>query len=197
MRGKPFCDCTVSPQLVFKLNHENITRGIQRTRGALTGASSASLCARIIVEDSLCIARSSFRDVFEICVEGDEGTRYVDALSWSDNLAVCANSLEAAQENLGQWNNVLRSEYGCELKLDSLQAVPARCKALGSQNVHQGGAVWEVLDEVKCLGDWVFGVGNDRTDLSALMNAWTRAFWANGRLWINSRASSAFKFRAV
>ena len=111
-------------------------------------------------------------------------------------MAVCANSLEAAQENLGHWNHVLRSELSCELKFDSLQAVPARTKALGSQRVHDGGVVWEVLDEVKCLGSWVSGVGSDRTDLRALMSAWTRAFWANSRLLTNSRASNASKFRA-
>ena len=168
------------------------THVIQRTRGALTGASSASLAARVIVEDSLAMARSSFVDVFEVRGSGRET---IDAMAWSDNLAVIASSNTAASSNLAAWRHFLRLEFKCDLKPDSLELIPSRCKAMGETREVESGLSWVVRDKTKCLGSWLSGTGEDRSERQALMNAWNAAFWSNVRIFTNSRASIKSRFR--
>ena len=68
---------------------------LEHTRGALTGSSSAGTVARILIEDSLCLARVNFDSPFHI-----NDTSVLDAMAWSDNLVTFRTSLEKAIANM-------------------------------------------------------------------------------------------------
>ena len=166
------------------------THLLEHTRGALTGSSSAGIVARILVEDSLCLARANFVSPF--CINDE----YVlDAMAWSDNLVTISSTLENAIANMQAWRDVLHAVFNVNLKADSLVAVPARTQRQGSRVVSVSGERWTVGDRVKCLGSWVTGTGEDGSDRDLLMSAWTRVFWANVKFLTNRRASVASRMR--
>ena len=142
-----------------------------------------------MVEDSLALARSGFRDVFEIEVGAVGSQRTLDALAWSDNLATVSSCLSSACNNMLCWRHFLRTQFHCDVKPDSLEVIPASTRSQGERMEQVGGVTWVVRDKAKCLGSWLTATGEDRSDRQALMCAWNRAFWANARIFLNRRAS--------
>lgn len=102
------------------------TRPLERTRSALTGNPLASCIARISVEDSLSLARHEFRSSFEL-----QESMFLDAPSWSDNLACIAQTPEAAAANLARWGQYLFTVFHMKLKPSSMIIVPAGPEKLG------------------------------------------------------------------
>ena len=126
-----------------------------------------------------------FRSIFDVGAEG----RKVDALAWSDNLAVLTTDMESAKHNLSCWRFNLNTSCFCDLKSDSLEVIPATYKAITSTVAKDDGVEWQIRHKTKCLGTWLCGTGSDTYDQHALMSAWTRAFWANSKTLLNRKAS--------
>ena len=70
-------------------------RSLERSRSALTGSPSAGSAARVCIEDSFLMALPCFEDSFSI-----SGQNRSHAMSWSDNLMACGNSLAAASKQI-------------------------------------------------------------------------------------------------
>ena len=165
------------------------TRFLQRSRGALTGSSSASAMARIIVEDSLLIARPLFSNRFA-CLG-----HVFESVCWSDNLICTGSSICSAASNMRAWQSVLQEFMNMDLKPDSFVIVPARTRKSGNKEVILNGCRWEVVDGVRCLGSWISGTGEDGTECRFLANCWSRMFWAHARVLTNRLASIQSRIR--
>ena len=98
-----FLRITRCPQIMLRVGFA-CTRALQRTRSALTGNCLAGFHARILIEDSLTLARSAFLDPFRISSEVT-----FDAVARSDNIGVCASSMEAAIHNFQCWEQHLNT----------------------------------------------------------------------------------------
>ena len=81
------------------------------------------------------------------------------------------------------------------LKTDSSILIPARTRKGGDSSCVFGGVRWAVVDGVRCLGAWVSCTGEDKTERSYLMNAWSRMFWATARILTNRLASIKSRMR--
>ena len=176
------------PRILFEVDGRS-TRILQRTRGALTGSSSASAMARIIIEDSLTLARPSFSNSFNLFGQ------VFDAMSWSDNLVCTGMCISSASSNMKAWQSVLCDVMNMDLKPDSFVLVPARTRQAGGSCVVLDGCSWEVVDGCRCLGAWVSGTGKDRSERTFLANCWSRMFWANCRVLTNRVASVSSRLR--
>lgn len=76
-----------------------------------------------------------------------------------------------------------------------LEIIPARSRAQGERVEQVGGLPWFVRDRARCLGSWLTGTGEDRSDRQALTCDWTLAFWGDARIFLNQRASVQSRLR--
>ena len=138
--------------------------------------------ARVVLEDGLVLARPAFQNCFSVF------DQTFDAMCWSDNLVCTGNSNVAAARNMRSWQLVLQDVMNMDLKPSSFTLVLVRTRLSGDFSIVVDGCKWSVVDGVRCLGAWVSGTGEDRTERTFLANAWTRMFWANAKALTNRLA---------
>ena len=171
------------PQLCFKAGLLS-SRLVRRTRSALTGNPLSGTVARIPIEDSLCLARLEFNDVFNL-----DDAYVLDSLSWSDNLSCVASSIHSAINNFQVWEHILLTMFNMHIKNNSRIVIPSRTRAQGESVVSVEGERWRVADRELVLGSWLTSTGEDASERSALRTSWNRMFWKHSKYLLNQKAS--------
>jgi len=92
------------PVITMRVGAEN-TRPLSRSRGVLTGSSSAGNLARVVQEDTLLACRAEWRQK-SFDVGGGYG---LAVMSWSDNLYAFGQNLEGAISILSDWADALQA----------------------------------------------------------------------------------------
>ena len=169
---------------------DTLTNAIERTRSALTGNLLSGSVARIVLEDSLVLARSNFTSGFQL----SEQVRF-DAMCWSDNLFTMADSVDSALHNFHCWESFLSSIFHMSVKDDSRVVIPCRTKKEGDGQLTSFGRTWQVKDAEKVLGCFLTSTGEDTSEREALCVSWNRVFWKHFRSLCNSAAPVSARMR--
>ena len=165
-------------------------RILHRERGSLTGASSAGLINRVVIEDSVWSALPQMHANFQITSELS-----FPFMSWSDNLATIATKLEDAVTDMQTWHFYLVHMMGMTLKPDSFECISSSTKKLTTQAHVFENELWTSSHALKCLGTWITSTGECHTQAKALMASWNSAFWANSKTLTNRKAPITSRIR--
>ena len=160
------------------------------SRGGLTGSSSASTFARLLVEDVALCALPNLSDSF--CISPSCPLPYV---TWSDNLCVTGDSIPHAISNFNVFRHALRFRANLEVKPDSIVVLPSCTKCFAPYSVEHEGEAWRVVDREKVLGSWVSGVGLCSDDAREVRSRLERCFWSNCKVLCNSYAAVASRIK--
>ena len=148
-----------------------------RSRGALTGSSSASTMARIIVEDSFQMARPSFANVFKI----DDNVS-LPVMTWSDNLSTIAGNVTDAIANLNSWCDILHGVFHMIVKPDSRVGLSSHAGTFRCRDVTSGGVAWKLRAHERVLGCTISGSGKQSLVLKDILDRLNRCFWSHAKV---------------
>ena len=115
------------PQVILKIG-QICTRPITRSRGLLTGANTASVLARVLVELSFLMAlplMTPFQFDCQMPSSPLSASFELFGCAWSDNLFGFGPTPEAAVSNLSEWAKALHALGSLEIKASSWGAVRA------------------------------------------------------------------------
>ena len=163
---------------------------VVRSRGGLTGSSSASAMARVCIEDPFTMAEPSLVGSFRVSQD-----IFLPFMAWSDNLYVTGDKIENAVSNFESVSFYLDSEFGFKIKSDSRTVIPARCRKFGEYILNVHGNAWLCTDTCKSSGNFLTSTGEPNTECSALFSAWNSAFWSNCKVFTNRRAPPASRMK--
>ena len=167
-----------------------VSNFILRTRSVLTGNPLAGMVARVVIEDSLSLARPRFVNTFAL-----DDDFVLDALSWSDNLSCIASSIDSAIHNLQIWAGVLNDIFNMHLKSNSKVVVPSRTRIEGDSVVRVGESDWRVVDRELVLGSWLTATGEDASERHAVHTSWNSIFWKHSKSLVNLKAMIISRLR--
>ena len=178
------------PTIVMRIGPEN-TRPLRRSRGVLTGSSSAGNLARVLQEDTLLACRSSWQNrAFDV-----GGGYRLAVMAWSDNLYAFGRSLEDAVSILSDWADALYACAGYEIKPDSLEATTSSTKRSPERTFFWQGRAWKVRDHLTCLGYTISSVGDIERCKTKFIQQLHGCFWANSKVLLNRLAPADHKMR--
>lgn len=178
------------PKVVLRIG-ETSTRQIARTRGVLTGASTAGKLSRVVQEDTFLECEEAWEPyAFRISEE-----KRLSAMSWSDNLFAFGSSRDNAIKILNIWEQRLHEVGQYCIKDDSRTVICANTRKHEQSAVVVDGVKWNSSSVMKVLGYWLSAVGDSADDRKAVARAAEAAFWRNSKLLLNTFAPVEARIR--
>ena len=169
-----------------------ISAVIPRSRGLLTGASTAGLLARMPTEDALAACRPLWQDKGFVVNESLK----LQAMMWSDNVFTVGSSLNEASGMMADLADALFAVGGYSLKPSSKEALYSCTWTYTSYSVKLAGDEWTVKPHLRALGHVLSCTGHCGRCIQDTIGCLWRAFWANSKLLRCRRASLESRLRA-
>ena len=157
-----------------------------RTRGLLTGASTAGMLAKISVEDTLAWCHELWwhKETGFLLA----GTRLF-VMTWSDNIITFGKNKEAAIRLMHHIEGALWAMHKLSIKAGSRELITAACRSYQPANwIDEWRNVWEHKPCIRLLGPLLHATGSPWEDIRQAFANIRKAFFKNAKLLCNTKS---------